>query len=214
MTANIRLLGIALAALLAPAAWSAGSAEAGATKAATCLACHGPNGNSVNPEWPRLAGQNAAYLRTQLHLWHDAKRVDASGLMPPMAATLSDQDIEDLAAYYAQQAPAGLEAEASNWQAGQRLYQSGDRARQVPACAACHGPAGAGNPVNGYPALRAQYSVYTVKQLTNYAAGTRYTADAKGNSSGGTNAAIMHAIALRLSPDDMHAVASYVQGLR
>jgi cytochrome c553 len=214
MTAKTRLLGIAFATLLAPAAWAAGSAEAGAAKAATCLACHGPNGSSANPDWPNLAGQNASYVLTQLHRWHDAQRIDASGLMPPMAAALTDQDMADLAAYYAQQTPAGLEADPSYWQAGQKLYSAGDRARQIPACTGCHGPAGGGNPVNGYPALRAQHSAYTIKQLTNYAAGTRYAADAKGNSQGGANAAIMHTIASRLTAEDIRNLASYIQGLR
>jgi cytochrome c553 len=214
MTAKTRLLGIAFATLLAPAAWAAGSAEAGAAKAATCLACHGANGNSANPEWPNLAGQNASYVLTQLHHWHDAKRVDASGLMPPMAAILTDQDMQDLATYYAQQTPVGLEADPSYWQAGQKLYNGGDRVRQLPACSACHGPVGRGNLVNGYPALRAQHSVYTAKQLTNYAAGTRYTTDARGKSSGGASYAIMHTIAGRLSAEDIRDLASYIQGLR
>lgn len=214
MTAKTRLLGIAFATLLAPTAWAAGSAEAGAAKAATCLACHGANGNSVNPEWPSLAGQNARYVITQLQHWHDARRVDASGLMPAMAMILTEQDMEDLGAYYAQQTPVGLEADPSTWQAGQKLYNGGDRARAIPACSACHGPVGRGNPLNGYPAVRAQHSVYTMKQLTNYAAGTRYTTDAKGNSSGGANYAMMNTIAGRLSAEDIRDLASYIQGLR
>lgn len=214
MTAASRLLGIVLATLLAPGAWAAGSAEAGATKAATCLACHGVNGNSTNPEWPSLAGQNAQYLRTQLHLWHDGKRLDPTNLMPAMAMILSDEDIDDVSAYYAEQTPAGLEADPSSWEAGQKLYFAGDAARQIPACAACHGPTGRGNPVNGYPALAAQHSVYTTKQLASYAEGTRYTADEKGNSSGGINNTIMHTIATRLSTEDIRDLASYIQGLR
>jgi len=216
MTAKIRLLGIAFATLLAPAAWAAGSAEAGATKAATCLACHGASGNGIAalPDQPKLAGQSAAYVLAQLKLWHDGKRLDPTNRMPPMAATLSEQDMEDLAAYYAQQTPEGLEADPSYWQAGQKLYNGGDRAREIPACAACHGPEGQGNPVNGYPPLRAQYSVYVAKQLASYAAGTRYATDAKGASAGGANYAIMHTIAARLTPEDIRNLASYVQGLR
>jgi cytochrome c553 len=86
---------------------SAGSAEAGATKAATCVACHGHNGNSTNPMWPAIAGQNAAYIKAQLIYWHDKTRVDPSGVMPTQAANLSPQDIEDLAAYFALQTPSG-----------------------------------------------------------------------------------------------------------
>jgi cytochrome c553 len=216
MTAKTRLLGIAFATLLAPTAWAAGSAEAGAAKAATCLACHGPTGNGMAalPDQPKLAGQNATYLLTQLKAWHDGKRLDASGRMPPMAMILSEQDMQDLAAYFSQQTLEGAEADPSYWQAGQKLFAGGDRARQVPACTACHGPVGQGNPTNGYPALRAQSSIYTVRQLSSYAAGTRYTADAKGNSNGGANAAIMHTIAGRLSAEDIRDLAAYIQGLR
>ncbi len=216
MTAKIRLLGIACATLFAPAAWAAGSAEAGAAKAATCIACHGPNGNglAVLPDQPKLAGQNATYTLAQMRAWHDGKRLDASGRMPPMAMILTDEDMQDLAAYFEAQVPEGGEADPAHWQAGQRLFASGDRARQIPACSACHGPAGEGTPTNGYPALRAQSAVYTAGQLANYAAGTRYATDAKGAPAGGTNALIMQSIARRLSADDIRDLSAYIQGLR
>lgn len=220
MTLSIRLSLFALAIVAAaPVSWSKGSAADGATKAATCLACHGANGNSVNAEWPSLAGQNAAYVAKQLHLFHDGKRPGPPGdvnaaLMPPMAATLSEQDIEDIAAYYAAQTPAGLEADAMYWEAGRKLYLHGDRARQIPACAACHGPAGAGTPTSGYPSLRAQHSVYTAKQLRNFHAETRYAKNEKGASAGGDNAEIMRTISSRLSDDDVRNLAAFIQGLR
>ena len=206
-------------AALAPAAWSKGSAADGAAKAATCLACHGPNGNSTNPEWPSLAGQNAAYIEHQLHLLHGGQRVGkpgdaAAGMMPPMAAMLSDQDIEDVAAYYSTQAPTGLEADPSYWEAGQKLYQRGDRARGIPACAACHGPVGGGNPAAGYPALHGQESMYLIKQLGAYSSDARYTKNAKGASAGGDNDTIMHTIAARLNDTDIRNLASYIQGMR
>jgi len=220
MTAMIRLSCLALAVLAnMPVAWAKGSAADGATKATTCLACHGANGNSVNADWPSLAGQNAAYIARQLHLFHDGKRVGVAGdataaLMPPMAVTLSDQDIEDIAAYYAVQTPTGLEADAAYWEAGRKLFQHGDRDRHIPACAACHGPTGAGTPAAGYPALRAQHAPYTLKQLGNYLTDVRYTKDEKGASSGGDNAGIMRTIASRLSTDDMRNLAAYIQGMR
>ncbi|MGH8144062.1 MAG: c-type cytochrome [Steroidobacteraceae bacterium] len=198
----------------APAALAVGSAEAGATKAAVCTACHGPNGNSTNQMWPVLAGQNAAYIESQLEHFHDKTRVDPSGVMPPQAASLSKQDIQDLATYFSLQTPAGLEADPSYWQDGEKLYRAGDASRQIPACMACHGPVGRGVPAAGYPQLRAQHAVYLVQQLTEYAAGTRYTRDAKGNSNGGPHAQIMHTIASRLTPQDMRDLASYVQGMR
>ena len=219
-----RLACCVLSLLVVPAtwsltAWSKGSATDGAAKAATCLACHGPGGNSSNSEWPSLAGQNAAYVERQLHLLHDGRRVGKTGdaaasLMPPMAATLSDQDIEDVAAYYAMQTPTGLESDPSYWEAGQQLYRSGDRARGIPSCAACHGPVGRGNPTAGYPALRGQQSMYLIKQLGAYSSDARYTKNAKGASEGGDNAAIMHTIAARLTDTDMRDLASYIQGMR
>jgi cytochrome c553 len=200
--------------LVTSSALAAGSAEAGATKAATCVACHGVNGNSTNDQWPSLAGQNAVYIRTQLREWHDKTRQDSLNLMPAMAAALSDQDMDDLAAYFSQQTPTGLEADPSYWQAGEKLYRGGDRARSIPACMACHGPVGRGNPGAGYPALRAQHSVYTVKQLTDYASDARYTKNDKGDTNGGPNAQIMHTIAATLTQEDIRNLASYVQGLR
>jgi cbb3-type cytochrome c oxidase subunit III len=219
MTASIRLACYALALWAAPISWSLGSVEGGATVANTCLACHGVNGNSGNAEWPNLAGQNAAYVEHQLHLFHDGRRTGKAGdasasMMPGMAASLTDQNIADVAAYYAQQTPVGLEADPSYWQAGQRIYRSGDRERGIPACAACHGPSGRGNPAAGYPALRAQHAVYVVKQLSAYSTDVRYSKDARGVSYGGDNAAIMHTIAARLTEEDMRNVASYIQGMR
>ena len=195
-------------------AMAAGSVEAGATKSATCVACHGAGGNSTNDQWPSLAGQDAVYIKAQLKDWHDKTRLDSLNLMPAMAASLSDQDMDDLAAYFSAQTPTGLEADPSYWQAGERLYRGGDRVRNIPACMACHGPEGRGNPAAGYPTLRAQHSVYTIKQLTDYASDMRYVKDAKGDSGGGPNALIMHTIASRLTPEDMRNLASYIQGMR
>jgi cytochrome c553 len=214
MMSMTRWIGLLLAVCTAPLALADPSAEAGATKSATCAACHGPNGNSANPLWPSLAGQNAAYLAGQLKHFKANARTNSNGVMPGLAAPLSDQDIQDLAAYFSQQTPAGLEADPSYWQAGQKLYRGGDSSRAIPACMACHGPSGRGNPEAGYPALRAQHSQYVVKELTDYAAGKRYTLNEKGDSSGGPNAAIMGTVSQRLSPEEMRNLASYVQGLR
>jgi cytochrome c553 len=214
MMPTMRWAGLLLAVCLTPIALADGSAAAGAPKAAACFACHGPNGNSVNPQWPNLAGQNAAYIEGQLKHFHDKTRIDASGAMPPMAAALSDQDMQDLGAFFAQQVAAGLEADPSYWQAGAQLYRGGDRARNIPACMACHGPVGRGNPAAGFPVLRAQHAVYTIAQLSDYAADKRYTRNDKGDSSGGPNAEIMHTIAGRLTQQDIRNLASYVQGMR
>ena len=190
----------------------AGDATAGATKAATCTACHGLNGNSVTPEWPVIAGQNAVYARDQIKRIRDGQR--PSPLMQPVVKDLTDQDIADVAAHFATQTPAGLEADPSYWQAGEVLYRRGDAERDIPACAACHGPVGRGVPAAGYPALQAQHAVYTVKQLNDYAAGVRYNKDDAGRPLAGPNAVMMNTIAMRLTPEDRRNLASYIQGMR
>lgn len=190
-----------------------GSAEAGAAKAAVCTACHGVNGNSTNPEWPNLAGQNAAYIREQLAFFKAKKRNNP--VMQPIVDPLTEQDFADLAAFFSAQTPTGGEADPSYWKAGEALYRSGDASRNIPACTACHGPAGQGNPGAGYPALRAQHSVYTVKQLQDYLTKNRYRDPGDANTVYATrNSAMMTTIAARLTPEDIRNVASYLQGLR
>jgi cytochrome c553 len=200
----------AATAAVTPDPYADGSPQAGATKAAVCFSCHGPDGNSQNPMWPRLAGQNAVYIAQQLHLFKAGIRQNP--VMQPMAAGLSDQDIDNLAVFFAGQTLQGLEADPSYWKAGRALYLHGDDAHGVPACAACHGPVGRGNPAAGYPALEAQQSVYVVTQLQQYANGSRYSGP---NATSATpNSSIMFDIAKRLTPEQMRDVASYVQGLR
>ena len=181
---------------------AAGNAETGATKAVVCQACHGANGNSVNPEWPSLAGLGADYIAEQLKNFKEMKRNNP--VMMPNAAALSPDDMADLGAYFGSLANTGLEADPSYWQAGEKLYRSGDKTRGIPACMACHGPTGLGNEPAKFPALRGQHSVYVVKQLNDYASGTRTT---------GPNG-IMPTISKRLTADDMRNLASYLQGLR
>jgi cytochrome c553 len=214
MKSMTRWMFAGLSLLSAPLVFAVGSPEAGAAKAATCIACHGPNGNSATPLFPTLAGQNAAYLAGQLKDFKANSRINSAGVMMGMAQTLDEQGMEDVAAYYSTQTPAGLEADPSYWQAGRQLYRGGNPARAIPACLACHGPSGRGNPAAGYPALRAQHAEYVVKQLGDYAAGKRYSNTDKGDSSGGPNSVIMSTIAQRLSQEDIRNLASYVQGLR
>jgi cytochrome c553 len=187
-----------------------GTAAAGATKSAVCSSCHGPNGNSANPDWPRLAGQSAVYIAEQLRMFRAGTRDNP--IMKPLAGTLSDQDISDLAVYYQAQTVTGLEADPSFWKAGSDLYRRGDKARNIPACIACHGPVGRGNLAAGYPSLRAQESVYVVKQLNDYASGARYVGTNVATVA--PNSAMMLTIAKRLTPEDIRNVASYVQGMR
>lgn len=184
------------------AAGAEGSAEAGQAKTTTCVACHGADGNSVNPEWPNLAGQHPQYLSKQLQAFKSGARQNP--LMSPMAAPLSDQDIADLAAYYASQTPKGLEADPSKVASGKRLFIGGDIERGVAACAACHGPGGDGNPTAVYPQLNGQHATYVEAQLKAYRAGTRQTDPNQ----------MMRNIASNMSDEQIAAVASYIQGLR
>lgn len=180
-----------------------GDAEAGRTKSVTCGACHGADGNSVNPEWPSLAGQHAKYIVEQLQAFKQGARQNA--LMTAQAMMLSEQDMKDLAVFYEAQAPAARAvADPDLVDKGQRLYRGGDSERSISACIACHGPTGQGNPAARYPVLSGQYAVYTAKQLRDYASGARRSL---------APTRIMRDIASRMSDEDMRAVASYVQGL-
>lgn len=180
-----------------------GSAEAGKAKSMTCAGCHGVDGNSMNPEWPSLAGQHASYTARQLAAFKDGSR--SNPLMSAQAMMLSDQDMQDLAAYFAAQTltPKAV-ANADTVDRGRTLYQGGDAAKGVTACIACHGPTGIGNEPAGFPAIAGQHATYAALQLRAYAKGERKT-DAP--------AKMMRDIASRLSEDDIKAVSSYVQGL-
>ncbi len=191
---------LALSLVACPAC--AGDAARGAQIAVVCGACHGVTGSSANPEWPNLAGQHEPYIVAQLQFFQQGKR--ANPLMTPMAAALSEDDMRDLGAHFSQQTPAGLEADPSNWKAGEKLYRGGDPVRAIPACIACHGPQGRGNGPAKFPALRAQHAVYAYNQLKAFAEGRR---SAAGND-------IMQYVASRLTDEEMHALASYAQGLR
>ena len=181
-----------------------GSAEAGMAKSITCTACHGAQGNSVNPLWPNIAGQSASYLLAQMTAFKDGSRSDP--LMTAQAMLLSDEDLHDIAVYFEGLPAAAMAvADPGKVDKGQALYRGGDSASGTAACLACHGPTGRGNPAANYPALQGQHAVYTAKQLRDYANGGR-TSDGKTR--------IMRDIAARLSQDDIDAVASYVQGLR
>jgi cytochrome c553 len=185
-----------------------GNADAGATKSATCGACHGATGNSPNPEWPNLAGQHHEYIAEQLALLKGGARV--APVMSPMAAMLSAQDMADLAAYFEKQTLTGLEADAKLAESGEKLYRGGDAARGIPACLACHGPNGRGNGPARWPQIRAQQPTYAAAQLHNYAAKTRYAAGATLPP----GADMMTDVAKRLSEDDIKALTAYLQGLR
>lgn len=181
-----------------------GDAEEGKAKAVTCGACHGADGNSVNPVWPSLAGQHASYIVEQLQAFKTGSRNEP--LMLGQVMTLSDEDMRNLAVYYAA-LPAAAKAvsDPASVDRGQRIYRGGDRESRASACMACHGPTGRGNPAASYPSLKGQYATYNATQLRAYASGAR-------KSDGPTR--VMRDIAARLSEEDIVAVSSYIQGLQ
>ena len=181
-----------------------GSVEAGKAKTATCAACHGADGNSVNAEWPSLAGQHASYIARELHAFKSGERQDVA--MSPFAANLSDQDILDIAAYFSSQKESPKGADPALVNLGQQIYRGGVPDRGVAACIACHGPTGHGNPLAAYPRIGGQHAAYVMKTLKAYAAGTRKT-DADRNQ-------MMRNEAALLQEDEIKALASYVQGLQ
>lgn len=180
-----------------------GDAEAGAGKVATCAACHGGDGNSALPNFPKLAGLGEKYLYKQLLDVKEGRRVivEMTGILDP----LSDQDLRDIAAFYDTQVPGMGVADADLAARGEEIYRGGNLATGLPACTGCHSPTGKGNDPAGYPRLAGQHAAYTAKQLTDFREGMRDN-DGEGM--------IMRTIAGRLSNKDIEAVSSYIQGLR
>lgn len=199
---NKWVLGLSVVALLSAGSAQSGNAEAGKVKAAACAACHGADGNSVNPVWPNLAGQNAKYIAKQLSEFKSGTRQNP--IMLGMAAALSEEDMADLGAYFSSQTATGGSADASKVAMGEMLYRGGNPAKGIPACTACHGPTGAGVDTSAFPAVSGQHAAYVELQLKAFASGERNN-DANR---------MMRDIAGKLSADEMSAVAQYMQGLK
>ncbi len=196
-----RLIASVLLSLLLPVqAWSADIA-AGETKAAMCIGCHGATGNSASGAFPSLAGQHASYLAEQLQDYRDGSRENAT--MQGMAAGLSDEDIDNLAAFYAAQTLTPKAAGAAHAE-GELIYRGGITEAGVASCTGCHGPGGEGNPGAKFPSLAGQYADYTVAQLKAFRSGGRNNDDNK----------MMRNIAQRMTDDEMQAVADFLQGLQ
>ncbi|MCL4792543.1 MAG: cytochrome c4 [Gammaproteobacteria bacterium] len=193
---------LAASLLLLSPAHAGGSAEAGQARAIVCAACHGVDGNSFNPEWPSLAGQNENYLIKAMQSFKDGSRQNV--LMNAQAAALTDQDMQDLAAWYASQKLAGKTADPALVSSGERLFRGGNKTSGVPACGACHGPAGQGNTAAGWPAIAGQHATYSSNQLLAYRSKQRAT---DGDSQ------MMRIVTARLTDEEIQAVAAYAQGL-
>ena len=168
----------------------------------TCVACHGADGNSVNPKWPSLAGQNKKYLLKQLTLFKNKTRSDP--LMTPQAANLTEEQMKALASYFSMQKPTPREADADLVSLGQKIYRGGILKKGIPACSSCHGATGLGNPGAGFPRISFQHAEYVVKRLADYRA-NKFNSYAHG--------IMMHQVVNNLDDKEIEAVASYAQGL-
>lgn len=184
-------MGVAL-----PALAERGDPERGQSISTPCMACHGPDGNSFVAEWPSIAGQVAEYTYQQLLDYKEKRRVDP--LMSDQVRGLTDQDMRDLAAFYATQVPrAGLGIDPDRLELGKQVYLGGNTATGLSACAACHGPNGAGDRAANYPSVGGQHAAYNIAQLKFYRDGTR-----KDD--------MMTDIAKLLSDEEIEAVAEYM----
>lgn len=192
-------------AVLAAASFSvqaAGDAAAGQAASVTCAGCHGPDGNSMAPMWPKLAGQGADYLVKQLQDFKAGKRTDP--MMSGMAMPLTDEAMLNLAAYFSsQKISAGVPGSAEQVALGKQIYTAGLADKGVAACTACHGVDGKGNAAAKFPALAAQHSAYVVKQLQAFRDGARNNDMNE----------MMRGVAKGLTDAQMEAVAAYISSL-
>ncbi|OQX39752.1 MAG: cytochrome c4 [Oceanospirillales bacterium LUC14_002_19_P2] len=179
-----------------------GDPQAGKAKTAVCAACHGPTGNSMAPNFPKLAGQGEGYLVKQIQ---DIKSGERKVLeMTGMVENLSDQDIADISAFYASQAVSVGQVDPKHIALGEKLYRGGDVDRGIPACSSCHSPTGKGNSLAKFPLLSGQHPDYIGKTLRDFREGVRV-------NDGETK--IMRTIAEKLSNKEIDALASYINGL-
>jgi cytochrome c553 len=181
---------------------AASSVASGKAKSAACAACHGVDGNSAAPNFPKIAGLDAQYIAKQLADFKSGARKDP--LMLGMVAGLSKKDMDDLGAYFASQKRATSSASASPavLKKAERLYRGGDAKNGIAACMSCHGPAGTGIPPR-FPAVFGQHATYSQKQLLDFKTGTR-----------SNDGDVMTRIAFRLSEAEIKAVSEYMAGLR
>ncbi len=196
------LVSLLAVSLFTAPAQAAGDAEAGEAKAQVCVSCHGMNGNSVVPTFPKLAGQHAGYIAKQLADFKEGK-TRSNAVMAPQVANLSQQDMADLGAYYAKQSPSIGRADEKLKVLGEKLYRGGNREKGISACLACHGPTGAGNPAADFPLLSGQHADYLAKTLKDFRDGVR-----KNDLN-----SMMRDIAAKMSDAEIEAVASYISGL-
>ncbi|MDN3647685.1 c-type cytochrome [Reinekea marina] len=196
---------------LAAGANAAGNAEDGKALTAVCAGCHGADGNSAVATFPKLAGQGEKYLVKQLKDIKEGNRVivEMTGLLTPY----TDQQLEDISAFYAAQSTQVGQADPELVKLGEALYKAGNAKTGVPACAGCHSPKGEGIALGGFPALSGQHADYTIAQLKKFQKGYRFDEPAADNRINDGEAKIMRSIAFNLKDFEIEALASYIQGL-
>lgn len=199
---HIKAVLLGLCSLMAVSITHAADIEAGKAKTQLCAGCHGADGNSANPIWPKLAGQHASYIAKQLRDFKAAKRTDPT--MQGMAATVQDADIENIAAYFESQSPTAANFNKDLLEKGQNIYRGGITSISVPACMSCHSPSGEGNGPAVFPALKSQHPEYIVAQLQ------KFKSDARANDAG----KMMRNVANRMSDEEMQAVAAYIAAMK
>jgi cytochrome c553 len=180
-----------------------GDATAGQAKATACGACHGMDGNSSDPQYPKLAGQSEQYIVRQLENFKSGKRQNP--IMLGMATPLSEQDMHDVGAYFASKTALPGVADQVLVEHGQQLFREGDVKRGIPACMACHSIDGRGNPGAEFPQLESQHAQYVEATLKAWHDGDAWGTD--------VHSQIMPGIAQKLDANDITAVASYIEGL-
>ena len=178
-----------------------GDAAVGRSKAAICATCHGAEGNSELPMNPKLAGQNATYITKQLMDYKSGVRSNQT--MSAMVLNLSEQDMQDISAWYSSQQVTLQGADPKFVELGESLYRAGIKELAVPACSACHSPTGRGNAPAGFPSLGGQHAEYTLQQLKDFRAGVRQNDESS----------MMRIVVERLTDRELEALASYVSGL-
>ena len=181
-----------------------GNADAGQAEVSTvCAACHGADGNSTDPQYPKLAGQHAAYIEHQLLSFQSGKR--ANSIMSGMAGMLSKQDIANVAAYLSRQKTSPGPVDTDQAALGKSIYDNGVAAVGLPACESCHGPKGLGDSAKLYPRIAGQHAQYVVQVLTGW-----HNGQAWGD---GPHAKLALSVGQKLTVAQIHAIAAYVQGL-
>lgn len=179
-----------------------GDPEAGEALTATCVACHGQDGNSPASAFPSIAGQTESYLYKQLREMQTGERPVPT--MAGMLDNMTEDDLWDLAAWYASHEPARGAADPELVELGEAIYRTGIKRKQIAACTACHSPTGQGNDPAGFPALAGQWPEYTIQQLKAFRSGERH-------NDGDTR--MMRLTAEDMSDREIEAVAAYLHGL-